>query len=50
MILASIFQITITGEVWNPTDLFKADMPKSLKETQLYKDIKQSTKFIEKQG
>ena len=31
MILTAIFQMMTTGEVWNPTDLFKADMPESLK-------------------
>ena len=31
MILTAIFQMMTTGEVWNPTDLFKVDMPDSLK-------------------
>ena len=50
MILTAIFQMMTTGEVWNPTDLFKVDMPKSLKERQLFKAVKQATKFLEKQG
>ena len=50
MILTAIFQMMTTGEVWNPTDLFKVDMPESLKERQLYKAVKQATKFLEKQG
>ena len=49
MILTAIFQMMTTGEVWNPTDLFKVDMPVSLKERQLSKAVKQATKFLEKQ-
>ena len=50
MILTAIFQMMTTGEVWNPTDLFKVDMPESLKERQLSKAVKQATKFLEMQG
>lgn len=50
MILTAVFQMMTTGEVWNPTDLFKVDMPESLKERQLSKAVKQATKFLEKQG
>lgn len=50
MILTAIFQMLTTGEVWNPTDLFKVDMPESLKERQLSKAVKQATKFLEKHG
>lgn len=50
MILTAVFQMMTTGEVWNPTDLFKVDMPDSLKEKQLSKAVKQATKFLEKQG
>ncbi len=50
MILTAVFQMISTGEVWNPTDLFKVDMPQALKEKQLEKAIKQATKFLEKQG
>jgi len=39
-----------TGEVWNPVDLFKIDMPEHLKEKQLAKAIKQATRFLEKHG
>lgn len=31
MILTAIYQILSTGEVWNPTDLYKIDMPKPKK-------------------
>ncbi len=50
MILTAIFQMMSTGEVWNPTDLFKLDMPETLKDRQLSKAVKQATKFLEKQG
>lgn len=50
MILTAIYQMMSTGEVWNPTDLFKVDMPETLKEKQLSKAVKQATKFLEEQG
>lgn len=50
MILTAVFQMMSTGEVWNPTDLFKVDMPEALKERHLAKAVKQATKFLEKQG
>lgn len=50
MILTAIHQMMTSGEVWNPTDLFKIDMPEALKEKQLVKAVKQATKFLEKQG
>ena len=50
MILTAVFKMMSTGEVWNPTDLFKVDMPETLKERQLAKAVKQATKFLEKQG
>lgn len=50
MILTAIYSMFCTGEVWNPVDLFKIDMPEHLKEQQLAKAIKQATKFLEKHG
>lgn len=50
MILAAIYSMFCTGEVWNPVDLYKVDMPEHLKEQQLAKAIKQATRFLEKQG
>ena len=50
MILTAIYSMFCTGEVWNPVDLFKIDMPEHLKEQQLAKAIKQATRFLEKQG
>ena len=37
MILTAVFQMMTTVEVWNPTYLFKVDIPYSLKENQLPK-------------
>ena len=50
MILTAIYSMFCTGEVWNPVDLYKIDMPDHLKEQQLAKAIKQATRFLEKQG
>ncbi len=50
MILTAIYSMFCTGEVWNPVDLFKIDMPEHLKEQQLAKAIKQATRFLEKHG
>lgn len=50
MILTSVFQMITAGEVWNPTELFKVDMPETLKEKQLFKAVKQANKFLEKHG
>ena len=50
MILTAIFSMLSTGEVWNPVDLYKVDMPEHLKEKQLAKAIQQAIRFLEKQG
>lgn len=50
MILTAIYSMMSTGEVWNPTDLMKVDMPESLKEKTISKAIKQATKFLQNQG
>lgn len=50
MILTAIFSMMSTGEVWNPCDLFKIDMPEALKEKQKAKAIRQAIHFLEKQG
>ena len=50
MILTAVFQMLSTGEAWNPSDLFKVDMPQPLKEKQLENAVKQAMKFLEKQG
>lgn len=50
MILTAIYAMLSTGEVFNPTDLYKFDMPETLKEKQTQKAIKQAVKFLESQG
>ena len=46
----SIYQMMSIGEVWNPTDLDKIDMPESLKEKQKEKAIKQAKKLLVREG
>ncbi len=50
MILTAIYQILSTGEVWNPNDLYKIDMPEHLKEKQKEKAIKQAKKLLIAEG
>ena len=50
MLLTAIYHILSTGEVWNPTDLFKVDMPEPLKEKQKEKAIKQAKKLLISEG
>ena len=50
MILTAIYSMLSTGEVWNPVDLYKIDMPEHLKEKQLAKAVKQAIRFLESQG
>lgn len=50
MILTAIYSMLSTGEIWNPVDLFKVDMPGHLKEQQLQKAVKQTIRLLETQG
>lgn len=50
MILTAIFQMLSTGETWNPSDLYKIDMPEALVEKQKAKAIKQAMKLLERKG
>jgi hypothetical protein len=50
MILTAIFQMLSTGEQWNPSDLYKIDMPTPLLEKQKAKAIKQAKKLLQKEG
>jgi len=50
MILTSIYHMLSTGEVWNPSDLYKVDMPEPLKEKQKEKAIKQALKLLKSEG
>ena len=50
MILTAIYRMLSTGEVWNPSDLYKIDMPAPLVEKQKDKAIKQAKKLLQKEG
>jgi len=50
MILTAIYHMFSTGEVWNPCDLFKIDMPQALQNKQKDKAIKQAIKLLVSQG
>ena len=50
MILTAIFQMLSTGEAWNPSDLYKIDMPEALLEKQKTKAIKQAMKLLQREG
>ena len=50
MILTAIYSMLSTGEVWNPTDLYKFDMPEQFKERQIAMAVKQAARFLESQG
>jgi len=46
MILTAIYHMFVTGEVFNPSDLYKIDMPQELLEKQKEKAIKQAAKLL----
>jgi len=46
MILTAIYHMFVTGELFNPSDLYKVDMPKEMVEKQKEKAIKQATKLL----
>ena len=48
MMLTAIYQMLSTGEAWNPSDLYKIDMPQNLVEKQ--KAIKQARKLLQREG
>ena len=50
MILTAIYQMLSTGEQWNPSDLYKIDMPVALVEKQKAKAIKQARKLLQREG
>ena len=50
MILTAIYQMLSTGEAWNPSDLYKIDMPEPLREKQKEKAIKQAKKLLVNEG
>ena len=50
MILTATYQMLSTGEAFNPTDLYKIDMPELLKEKRKAKAIKQAKKLLIAEG
>ena len=46
MILTAIYNMFVTGEVWNPTDLYKIDMPQEIVDKQKEKAVKQAAKLL----
>ncbi|MBP2629992.1 MAG: transposase [Firmicutes bacterium] len=50
MILTAIYNMFINGEKWNPSDLYKIDMPHELLERQKEKAIKQAVKLLISNG
>lgn len=50
MILTAIFAMLSTGEVFNPCDLYKIDMPETLQIKQKEKALRHAIRFIEAQG
>ena len=50
MILTAIYHMLSTGEAWNPTDLYKIDMPEPLKNRQKEKAVTQAMKLLIAKG
>lgn len=50
MILTAIYHMFTTGELWNPSDLFKIDMPHAMQNKQKEKAIRQAKKLLISEG
>jgi len=50
MILTAVYHMLKTGEAWNPTDLFKVDLPPLLIEKQKQKAIQNALKLLASEG
>ena len=50
MILTAIYNMFVTGEEWNPSDLYKIDMPQEMLERQKEKAIKQAVRLLISNG
>ena len=46
MILTAIYHMFVTGEVFNPSDLYKIDMPQEMVDKQKEKAVKQAAKLL----
>ena len=50
MILTAVFHMLETGEIFNPCDLYKIDMPQQMVEKQKFKAVKQALRLLESEG
>jgi hypothetical protein len=50
MILTAVFHMLTTGEVWNPTDLNRVDMPPELREKEVHKSLCRAVKLLVAHG
>lgn len=50
MILTAIYHMFQTGEMFNPVDLAKIDIPRELRERQKHTTIADAVKLLKKQG
>jgi transposase len=50
MILTAVYHMLVTGEEWNPSDLYKIDLPQEMLEKQKEKAIKQALKLLISNG
>jgi hypothetical protein len=50
MILTALFHMLETGEVWNPTDLNRIDMPPELREKEVLKSLRRAAKLLADHG
>ena len=46
MILTAVYHMFVTGEVFNPSDLYKIDMPQKMVDKQKEKAVKQAAKLL----
>jgi hypothetical protein len=50
MILTALFHMLETGEVWNPTDLNRIDLPQELREKETLKSLRRAAKLLVAHG
>ncbi|HEY5583687.1 MAG TPA: IS110 family transposase [Ruminiclostridium sp.] len=50
MILTAVYNMFVTGEAWNPSDMYKIDMPHEMLEKQKKKAITQAIKLLTAEG
>jgi len=50
MMLTAIYHMLSNGEIWNPCDLYKLDMPQVMQKKQKEKPIKLALKLLTSEG